>query len=130
MRLKLLLPTVEPDRYVEPTLCPRKGCGGLHFQLRQRWPKPLRDPQLSAVTAQRYGCLRGEHPFRGYPVGVSAAQTSARLRGMAVLLYLLGLSYGAVSLALKAWAIPSVRARSTTRCRRPGSGCRACGGRQ
>ena len=58
--------------------------------------------RVSEVTARRYGCLRCGHTCRVYPVGVSAAQTSSRLRGLAVLLYLLGLSYGAVSLALTA----------------------------
>ena len=106
MRLKLQLPAVEPDQYGVPTVCPREHCGGRHFQLRQIWPKALRDPQLSAVTARRYGCLRCGHTFRVYPTGVSTAQTSARLRGLAVLLYLLGLSYGAVSLALKALGHP------------------------
>jgi transposase-like protein len=37
-----------------------------------------------------------------YPKGVTRAQTSLRVKGLAVLLYLLGLSYGAVSLALEA----------------------------
>ena len=102
MRLKLLLPEVEPDHWSAPTLCPREGCGGRHFQLRQHVPKPLRDTQLTAVTARRYGCLRCGHTFRVYPPGASGALTSSRLRGLAVLLYLLGLSYGAVHLALQA----------------------------
>jgi hypothetical protein len=106
MRLKLLLPTVEPERWTEPSVCPRAGCGGRHFQLRQTLPKPLRDTQLTAVTARRYGCLRCGHTFRVYPAGASAALTSSRLRGVGVLLYLLGLSYGAVSLALQALGHP------------------------
>ena len=41
-----------------------------------------------------------------YPVGVSARQGSQRLFGAAVMLYLLGLSYGAVALALGALGHP------------------------
>lgn len=37
-----------------------------------------------------------------YPEGVTNAHTSQRVKGLAVMLYLLGLSYGAVSLALQA----------------------------
>jgi len=40
-----------------------------------------------------------------YPRGVSRAQTSLRVKGLAVLLYLLGLSCGAVSLALEALGV-------------------------
>jgi transposase-like protein len=40
-----------------------------------------------------------------YPKGVTGAQTSLRVKGLAVLLYLLGLSYGAVSLALDALGV-------------------------
>jgi transposase-like protein len=40
-----------------------------------------------------------------YPQGVTQAQTSQRVKGLAVMLYLLGLSYGAVSLALEALGV-------------------------
>lgn len=106
MRLKLLLPPVRPDTYEEPTTCPSKGCRGTRFHMRQEWPKPLRDTLFPAVVARRYECLRCGHTFRIYPIGVSKAQTSARLRGLAVLLYLLGMSYGAVSLTLEALSHP------------------------
>ncbi len=41
-----------------------------------------------------------------YPKGVSQAHTSDRVKGLAVMLYLLGLSYGAVSLALQSLGVP------------------------
>jgi len=102
MRLKLLLPPVRPDVYREPVVCPYEGCGGKHFRLRQASHKPLRDTLLTAVVAHRYECLRCNRTFRVYPTGVSHAQSSARLKGLGVLLYVLGLSYGAVALALVA----------------------------
>jgi len=40
-----------------------------------------------------------------YPQGVSRAQTSDRVYGLGVMLYLLGLSYGAVSLVLEALGV-------------------------
>ena len=106
MRLKLLLPPVRPDAYEQPTACPSEGCEGRRFRLRQQWPKPLRDTLLPAVVARRYECLRCGHTFRIYPIGVSKAQTSARLRGLSVLLYLLGMSYGAASLTMEALSHP------------------------
>jgi len=46
-----------------------------------------------------------------YPQGVTRAQTSLRVKGLAVLLYLLGLSYGAVSLALEALGVYLCKSR-------------------
>jgi len=106
MRLKLLLPPVRPDVYDEPTACPYKGCKGTHFHLRQEWQKPVRDTLLTQVVAHRHECLRCRRTFRVYPTGVSKVPTSARLRGLSVLLYVLGLSYGGVSLALEALGHP------------------------
>jgi transposase-like protein len=53
----------------------------------------------------RYQCLRCKRTFRVYPEGASRAQTSQRVKGLAVMLYLLGLSYGATSLALEALGV-------------------------
>jgi transposase-like protein len=43
--------------------------------------------------------------FRVYPQGIQSAQVSQRLKGMAVRLCLLGLSYGAVELKLAALGV-------------------------
>jgi len=102
MRLNLLLPSVEPDVYQEPKVCPYSGCGGKHFHLRQEVRKPIRDTVLHEVIARRYDCLRCGRTFRVYPVGVNEDQTSVRLKGLAVMFYILGLSYGAVALVLLA----------------------------
>ena len=106
MRLKLLLPRVEPDLYHEPTVCPYEGCGGRRFHLRQECRKPVRDTVVREVIARRYDCLRCGRTFRVYPVGVNDDQTSARLKGLAVLFYIMGLSYGAVALVLVALGHP------------------------
>lgn len=102
MRLELILPSVMGTGVQAPRVCPYKGCGGKRFRAHQRVEKPLRDLRYSVVEARRYACLRCQRTFRRYPSGVSRAQTSLRVKGLAVMLYLLGLSYGAVSLALDA----------------------------
>ncbi len=105
MRLKLILPRVDPDTYIEPEHCPHPGCPGKHFFPMQEVQKNVRDSQYETVKARRYKCLRCGHTFRVYPQGVSAAQVSQRLKGMAVMLYLLGLSYGAVVIMLEALGV-------------------------
>jgi hypothetical protein len=102
MRLKLILRQVIPIELQPPSLCPYTGCSGGHFRFHQAVEKPLRDTRYPKVEAHRYECLRCRRTFHVYPKGVNQAQTSLRVKGLAVLLYLLGLSYGAVSLALEA----------------------------
>jgi transposase-like protein len=58
------------------------------------------DAQHPEVTAWRYECRKCGHVFRVYPKGVSRKQISKRVNGMAVMLYVLGLSYGAVEIVL------------------------------
>jgi len=111
MRLQLILPRVVPTEVHAPTICPYEGCDGRHFQIHQAVEKPLRDTRYPKVVAYRYVCLRCGRTFRVYPQGVTRAQTSQRVKGLAVLLYLLGLSYGAVSLALEALGIPLSKSR-------------------
>jgi len=106
MRLSLLLPPVQPAVYPPVVSCRHAGCGGQHVQHWQAVPKPLRDTQLQTVIAQRYRCVRCGRTFRVYPLGVSHDQTSARLKGVAVMFYVLGMSYGAVASALGALGWP------------------------
>ena len=102
MRLQMILPQVEPTEVTLPSICPYAGCDGKHFGFHQVVEKPLRDTRYPQVEAHRYECLRCSRTFRVYPKGVTKAHISQRVKGLAVLLYLLGLSYGAVSLALEA----------------------------
>ena len=110
MRLSLILPAVQPQAYAAVEICPYADCGGRHFQHWQAVPKPLRDTQLHEVIALRYRCVRCGRTFRVYPAGVSHDQTSARLKGVAVMFYVLGMSYGAVATALTAlgWSLSKV----------------------
>lgn len=101
MRLKLILPVVETGKYTKPEECPY-GCGGKEFFLRQEVKKQVCDTTYREVKARRYECLGCRRTFRVYPQGVNQRQFSQRAIGMAVMLYLLGLSYGAVALMLEA----------------------------
>ncbi len=105
VHLKLLLPPVQPDVYEEPNACPSR-CGSIRLYLRQESPKRVRDTLVTEVVARHYECLRCRRTFRVYPTGISKVRTSARLKGLSVLLYLLGMSYGAVALTLEALGSP------------------------
>ena len=100
MRLNLILPKVEPSKFEFPKKCPQKGCPGMRFVPRQEVSKKIVDAQHTEVTAWRCECSRCGHVFRVYPKGVNQKQISKRVNGMAVMLYILGLSYGAVEIVL------------------------------
>jgi transposase-like protein len=111
MRLRIILPKVNPKAITVPTRCVYAGCGGRKFHLRQQVVKPLRDTVYPQVQVPRYQRLRCKRTFRVYPEGTTKAQTSQRVKGLAVMLYLLGLSYGAVSLALEGLGISLCKSR-------------------
>src|SRR6266581_6016453 len=111
MRLRIVLPKVTPDAIKMPTRCVYAGCSGRKFHLRQEVAKPLRDTVYHEVQVHRYQCLRCKRTFRVYPEGSTSAQTSQRVKGLAVMLYLLGLSYGATSLALEALGVYLCKSR-------------------
>lgn len=105
MRLRLRLPEVRPDEYTVPLTCPY-GCGGRYFALHQQCRKEMSDPNYPTVQVRRYKCLRCGRSFRVHPTGVGRHHRSQRLRGIGIMLYVLGLSYGGVADALAAfgWA--------------------------
>ncbi len=111
MRLRIVLPKVKPEAIPVPTRCASADCGGRTFHLRQQVAKALRDTVYQEVRVHRYQCLRCKRTFRVYPQGTTNAQTSQRVKGLAVMLYLLGLSYGAVSLALEGLGVSLCKSR-------------------
>lgn len=114
MHLNLRLPKVEPLEIDPPTHCPlrerkhpKKKCTGTNFKEHQlNCRKPLRDTKHTQVTAHRYRCLKCQRTFRVYPTGVSHAHQSDTLKGLSVLLYILGLSYQGVADLLEALQYP------------------------
>jgi transposase-like protein len=67
--------------------------------------KAIRDPNHDQVKSFRHKCLRCGRTFRVYPQGVSRTEQSDRLKAISVLLYVLGLSYGAVADFMEALGI-------------------------
>ena len=111
MRLRIVLAKVKPEAITVPTRCAYTGCAGRKLYLRQEVAKPLRDTVYQEVQVHRYQCLKCKRTFRVYPEGTTHAQISQRVKGLAVLLYLLGLSYGATSLALEALGVYVCKSR-------------------
>ena len=114
MHLNVRLPKVEPWHLEPPTRCPlpdpehpARKCKGTHFKAHElHCPKPVRDTRHSQVTTRRYRCLKCQRTFRVYPIGVSRDQQSDTLKGLSVLLYILGLSYQGVADLLDALQYP------------------------
>lgn len=111
MRLHLLLSKVEPKAMPVPSKCAYADCTSKQIRLHQPVKKALRDRVYQQVEVHRYRCLKCRRTFRVYPPGVTPAQSSERVKGLAVMLYLLGLSYGAVSLALDSLGVPLSKTR-------------------
>ena len=132
MRLKLILPIIDPEQFEEPEHCVDPKCSGQRFVPWQAVKKNVRDSEYEEVVARRYKCLRCGCTFRVYPQGVQKSQISQRVKGMGVMLYLLGLSYGAASLMLEALGVylstpsrcPSGKVVCIERCKRRRKRCR------
>lgn len=54
MRLRILLPKVNPEAITVPTRCVYTGCSGRKFHLRQKGTKSLRDTVYQEVQVHRY----------------------------------------------------------------------------
>ena len=106
MRISVRLPRVEPDHHVLPEACPY-GCRGGHSKRHgiKGERKAVRDTRYDEVWAYRYRCLKCGRTYRVYPKGVGRDQQSDRLKALSVLLYVLGLSYGAVEDLLESLGI-------------------------
>lgn len=98
----LKLPEVKV-RAERPSQCP--VCQG---DLLQRWggqQKRVRDPYVAEVWVYRYRCCRCRHTFRHYPEGVDQAQQTQRLRQLAGLCWVLGLSYRGIAVILAVFRV-------------------------
>ena len=91
----LKLPEVKVTTESRPKVCPH--CQGEIFQ---RWGgniREIRDPQVKEVLVYRYCCCGCKQTFRHYPEGVDQAQQSQRLRKLAAICWVLGLSYRGIA---------------------------------
>lgn len=99
----LQLPEVKVQCPNRPARCPY--CPGETFQ---RWGgqwRRVKDPHVAEVRVYRYRCGRCRRTFRHYPAGVSGAQQTRRMRALAAIGWLLGMSYRGASLYLSAFGI-------------------------
>lgn len=99
----LKLPDVKVKAEKRPIQCP--SCKG---QILQRWggqTRQVRDPQVRWVQVDRYRCCHCRHVFRHYPAGVDQAQQTQRLRKLAALCWILGLSYRGIAAVFAAFGV-------------------------
>jgi transposase-like protein len=90
----LKLPEVK-EKTGRPKTCP--VCNGETFQSwGGRW-KEVRDHEVKRVWVKRYRCCQCKHTFRHYPEGIDQGQQSQRLRRLAALSWVLGLSYRGIA---------------------------------
>jgi len=86
----LQLPYVKRKSEARPKTCP--NCHGETFQ---RWgtvTKVVKDNRYRTVEVYRYRCCHCKRTFRHYPAGVDRATQTQRLRKLATLCWILGLS--------------------------------------
>jgi transposase-like protein len=99
----LQLPDVKDCQEKRPNRCPY--CTGETFQ---RWGgagKRVIDPHLGEVLVYRYRCCRCRRTFRHYPAGIDRAQQTARMRALAAIGWIFGMSYRSSSKYLSGFGI-------------------------
>ena len=97
----LHLPEVKYSQAERPNRCPY--CAGETFQ---RWGgkvKRVRDSHLGEVWVYRYRCCSCRRTFRHYPVGVDRGSQTQRMRALAAIGWLFGMSYRGISSFLSVW---------------------------
>ncbi len=99
----LQLPEVKYCQTARPRQCPY--CAGTTFQ---RWggtAKRVRDPNLDEAWVYRYRCCRCHKTFRYYPAGLDRASQTQRMRALAAIGWVLGMSYRGTSRFLSGFGI-------------------------
>ena len=99
----LKLPEVKRKTKKRPKICP--NCQGQTFQGWGETIKPVRDSCYRTVKVKRYRCCHCHKTFRHYPAGVDRADQTQRLRKLAALCWVLGLSLRGVCSVFEAFGI-------------------------
>jgi len=99
----LRLPEVKRETGTRPGKCPH--CKGTIMQRWGKVKKPVRDPRMRNVSACRYHCCHCRRTFRHYPEGVDRADQTLRLRKLAALCWMLGLSYRGIATVFEAFGV-------------------------
>jgi len=99
----LQLPNVKRKTETRPRKCP--NCQGETFQRWGKVRKPVRDNRYRSVQVYRYRCCHCRHTFRHYPEGVDRADQTQRLRKLAMIFWVLGMSLRSVAIALAPFGV-------------------------
>jgi len=99
----LQLPPVKQKTKTRPGKCPH--CAGEILQGWGKKHKPVRDNRYRSVQVGRYYCCSCRRTFRHYPQGVDRSDQTQRLRKLAALFWVLGMSLRGVQLALSAFGV-------------------------
>jgi len=99
----LQLPNVKRKTETRPKRC--RYCQGETFQRWGKVRKPVRDNRYRSVQVYRYRCCHCRRTFRHYPEGVDQADQTQRLRKLAAIYWLLGMSLRSAVLALAPFGV-------------------------
>lgn len=99
----LQLPDVKRKTETRPRKC--RYCQGETFQRWGKVKKPVRDNRCRNVQVYRYRCCSCQHTFRHYPEGVDQADQTQRLRKLAAIYWVLGMSLRSVAIALAPFGV-------------------------
>ena len=99
----LSLPEVKRKTENRPQAC--RYCQGGTFQRWGKVRKPVRDNRHRTVSVYRYRCCHCRRTFRHYPQGVDQADQTQRMRKLAAVLWVLGMSLRGVAMALSAFGV-------------------------
>jgi transposase-like protein len=99
----LRLPEVKSFQAKRPSQCPY--CAGETFQSWGGARRKVRDPHVAEVLVYRYRCCQCHRTFRHYPEGVDRAQQTQRMRALAAIGWMLGMSYRGLCLYLSGFGV-------------------------
>ena len=99
----LQLPDVKQKTSRRPQQCPY--CAGETFQRWGKVRKPVRDKRYRSVQVYRYLCCSCRRTFRHYPQGVDRADQTQRMRKLATLYWVLGMSLRGVAIAISGFDV-------------------------
>ncbi len=99
----LKLPAVKTSTETRPKTCPR--CQGETFQRWGQVSKPVKDNRYDIVSVYRYRCTHCRRTFRHYPEGVDRADQTQRMRKLAAICWVLGLSLRGTGVIFSAFGV-------------------------
>ncbi len=99
----LQLPVVKRKNETRPKKC--RYCQGETFQRWGKVSKPVRDHRCRRVQVYRYRCCHCQRTFRHYPQGVDRADQTQRMRKLAAIYWVLGMSLRGVAIALSPFGV-------------------------